>query len=157
MLLLSLIIFITLNSFVNLRSLMILPTLVSRTKPLTLLLSKKISNGMIETASIRNQELKYCAAISLLLSIKTYFASKYAVLKIKNMSIKKNISMQRSVIYHTMLVFSVKAILKGVAKQAKINTNVMNKSQLIFSLSSGYNIQGARLILGVLYNVNLAI
>jgi len=156
-LLLSLMIFITLKSFVNFRSLMILPTLVSRTKPLTLLLSKKISNGMIDTASIRNQDPKYYLAISLLLSIKTYLASRYAVLKIKNISIKKKKSMKRSIIYQTMCFLSVKAILNGVAKHEKINTNVMNRSQAIFSLSSGYNMQGLRFILGVLYKVNLAL
>ena len=157
MLLLSLIIFMTLSIFVNFRSLMILPTLVSRTKPLTLLLSKKISNGMIDTASMRNQDPKYCPAISLLLSTKTYFASRYAVLKIKIMSIKKKKSIKRSIIYQTMCFLSVKAILNGVAKHEKINTNVINRSQAIFSLSSGYNMQGLRFILGVLYKVNLAL
>lgn len=131
MLLLSLIIFITLKSFVNFKSLMILPTLVSRTKPLTLLLSKKISNGRIDTASIRNQDAKYCLAISLLLSIKLYFASKYAVLKINIISIKKKISMQMSIIYQTTCDLSVNAILNGVAKHENISTNVMNRSHPI--------------------------
>ena len=138
--------FITLKSFVNFKSLIILPTLVRRTNPFTLLLSNINSNGSMETMSIRNQDFRYWRAITPRLSIKTYLESKYAVLKIRIISIKKQMSINKSFNCQTRFDLSVNAILNGVAKHANTRTKEINRSQPILPLSSGYNMQGLRFI-----------